>query len=74
MRNTLSISSNPNILHGTPVITGTRIPVARILYLLSQGYTIDEIHKDYPQLSTKTIKEVIAALAKKAEEGVFLHQ
>jgi len=35
------------ILHGKPVIEGTRIPVHSILELLSNGLTADEIIKDY---------------------------
>jgi len=70
---TNDIISNPNILGGSPVIYGTRIPVSRILYLLSLGNTVSGIQKEYPQLSLKQIKEVIAAIAKKAEEGVFLN-
>ena len=66
------ISSNPNILGGMPVIKGTRIPISRILYLLSQGYTVSDIKKDYPQLSRQTISRVIATIAQKAEKGEFL--
>ena len=36
------ISFNPKIFGGKPVITGTRIPVSRILFLLRDGYTIEE--------------------------------
>lgn len=66
------IISNPNILGGMPVVSGTRIPVSRILYLLSLGYTVSDIKKDYPQLSTQKIRQIIATIAKKAEEGTFL--
>ena len=66
------ISSNPNILGGMPVIKGTRIPIARILYLISHGYTTADIQKDYPQLSRQTISGVIATIAQKAEKGEFL--
>jgi len=70
---TNDIISNPNILGGTPVVSGTRIPISRIFYLLGLGYTVSGIQKEYPQLSIKQIKEVIAAIAKKAEEGAFLN-
>src|SRR5213078_3008570 len=36
------ISSTPQILSGMPVITGTRVPVARILSLLKEGYLLEE--------------------------------
>lgn len=53
------IVSNPNILGGVPIIVGTRIPAKRILYLFRDGYTIDAIHEEYPQLSVQIINKVI---------------
>jgi uncharacterized protein (DUF433 family) len=53
------ITSTPGIMSGDPVIAGTRIPISRIIYLLSQGYTVKALHKDYPWVSIKTFKEVI---------------
>lgn len=66
------ITSNPNILNGTPVVAGTRIPISRILYLLSQGYTANEIKEEYSQLSVRKINEIIAIIAQQAEKGAFL--
>lgn len=53
------ISSNPNILGGKPVITGTRIPIDQILFLLKDGFTIEAIREEYPQLDIKTIAGAI---------------
>ena len=53
------ITSTPGIMSGDPVIAGTRIPVSRIIYLLSQGYTVKTLHEDYPWVSMKIFKEVI---------------
>ena len=41
------ISSTPEILSGMPVITGTRVPIARILFLLKEGYLLEEIHHQF---------------------------
>jgi len=41
------IEVNPNILHGKPVIAGTRVPVHMILGLLGNGVTFEEIIQDY---------------------------
>ena len=51
------IESNPNILHGKPRITGTRIPASLILGYLAAGSTIEDIIKEYPGL----LKEQIVA-------------
>lgn len=53
---------DPKVMVGKPVVAGTRITVQRILTLLSQGVTIDELtsRKYYPQL---TKNDVYAAMA-----------
>lgn len=65
------ITSDPDILAGTPVIDGTRIPIARILSLLKQGYTLENISDDYPyvdpKLISKAIDEAIAMLDKQLD-------
>ncbi len=45
------IEKNPKVLGGQPVITGTRIPVARVVALFVQGYGIKDFKKDYPYLN-----------------------
>jgi uncharacterized protein (DUF433 family) len=42
------ITSIPNIIGGKPAIAGTRIPIARIIFLLKQGYSLEAIHGQYP--------------------------
>lgn len=54
------IASNPQILGGKPVIKGTRIPVDQVLFLLKEGFTIDAIHEEYPQLDKKTIAGTVS--------------
>ena len=56
------IISDPNILGGTLVVKGTRVPVARILYLFKQGYTIDDIHNEYDHIDVKTLENVLDEL------------
>ncbi len=57
------ISSDPQILGGTPVIKGTRIPVSRLLFLLKDGYTVEAINQEYPQVDTKRIEGAIDEMA-----------
>lgn len=41
------ISTNPNIMHGKPVIKGTRVPVDVILGSLIGGMSYGEVEKEY---------------------------
>ena len=45
------VSSNPEILGGTPVFVGTRVPVAVLFENLADGLTLDEILDAYPTLT-----------------------
>ena len=58
--NTELIESNPAVMMGKPVITGTRITVELILERLSAGETIEQILDAYPRL---TREGVLAALS-----------
>ena len=55
--------SDPTILSGMPVITGTRVPVARILSLLKEGYTLEEIHEQFDHISVATLEGAIDEVA-----------
>ena len=58
------IDVDPNILGGTPVISGTRIPVERVYQLIKQGSSLDELQSDYSWVDKKKIQYVIAHLMK----------
>lgn len=45
------VSSDPEVLGGTPVFVGTRVPVAVLFENLADGMTLDEVLDAYPTLS-----------------------
>jgi len=45
------ISTDPDILGGTPVFAGTRVPVRNLLDVLASGDTIDDFLADFPSVS-----------------------
>lgn len=53
------ITSTPDILGGTPVFRGTRVPVQTLIEYLEGGQTIDEFLDGFP---TVTREQVIAFL------------
>ena len=54
------ITVNPDVLVGKPVIKGTRLAVEFIIDLLAQGWTVDELIRNYPGI---TSEDVFACLA-----------
>lgn len=53
------ISRDPEIMGGTPVFSGTRVPVQTLLDYLEAGESIDEFVEGFP---TVTREQVIAFL------------
>jgi uncharacterized protein (DUF433 family) len=49
------IVKDPNILGGTPVFSGTRVPFHALLDYLEGGQTLDEFLEDFP-----TVKREVA--------------
>jgi uncharacterized protein (DUF433 family) len=60
------VVSDPEILGGTPVFRGTRIPLEHIVGLIRKAVSMTEITEDYPSLSEKDIEyaRVYARLVK----------
>lgn len=65
------IVSDPKILGGKPVITGTRIPVSRIIFLLGEGYTPELIHRQYPFVSVAKISGAVVELMQRVDNKEY---
>ena len=53
------VTIDPDILGGTPVFTGTRVPVAVLFENLADGLTLNEILDSYPTLSRGNALEAL---------------
>lgn len=53
------IISNPRILGGSPVISGTRVPVSALLEYLVDGRSIDYFVETFPSVSRERVVEVL---------------
>jgi len=63
---------DPDILVGKPIIKGTRLAVEFIIDLLAQGWSEDEILRNYPGLSRADIQACLGyASATLHAEKVF---
>ena len=58
------IARNPEILSGTPVFSGTRVPVKNLTDYLEGGSTIDEFVDDFPSVKRE---QVVAFLEESRE-------
>ena len=57
--------SDPEILGGTPVFTGTRVPVQNLVDYLEGGETIDEFLAGFPTVKREQVNAFIEAAAGK---------
>lgn len=53
------IQSDPSIMMGKPVISGTRIPVELVLEKLAAGETVDELLEAHPRLTEEGIRAAL---------------
>ena len=59
MKSTAVVHSDPEILGGTPVFVGTRVPVKTLYDYLEAGDALDEFLDDFPSVSRD---QAVAAL------------
>ena len=58
------IHSDPEIMGGTPVFAGTRVPLETLLDYLEAGQPLSEFLEDFP---TVTLEQAVAALEQAKE-------
>ena len=67
------VHSDPEILGGTPVFVGTRVPLRNLIDYLEGDYSLDELLDDFPSVSRdqpiaalEAAHEVLTARARSA--------
>jgi uncharacterized protein (DUF433 family) len=64
------VTSSPEVLSGTPVFAGTRVPVQALIDVLEGGQTIDDFLDGFPTVKREQIvaflEEAAARIAAKA--------
>lgn len=53
------IERNPDILGGTPVFSGTRVPVRTLMEHLEAGDRLDDFLEDFPTVSREQALEAL---------------
>ena len=65
------ITSDPEVLHGTVCLSGTRVPVSVVLDNLAANETRERILEQYPSLTPEHIAAAIAYAADLARERII---
>jgi uncharacterized protein (DUF433 family) len=53
------VTSDPEVLGGTPVFAGTRVPVQTLWEYLRAGQSLDEFLDDFPTVTRRQAEAVI---------------
>lgn len=56
------ISRSPDIMSGTPVFSGTRVPVQSLLDYLAGGHPLEEFLEDFPTVRREQALELLQKL------------
>lgn len=59
------INRNPDILGGTPVFSGTRVPVRILMEYLETGDNLDEFLDQYPSVSREQAVQLLELATEK---------
>jgi uncharacterized protein (DUF433 family) len=69
LEKSLVIVSNPEIMGGTPVLAGTRVPFQTLLDYLESGAPLEEFLEDFPSVS----RDLAVAALKEAGDLALAH-
>ena len=64
------ITSSPDVLGGTPVFAGTRVPVRTLFEYLEAGDSLDDFLSDFPTVTRSQAQQVLER-SKEALSGLL---
>ncbi|MDQ6695317.1 MAG: DUF433 domain-containing protein [Chloroflexota bacterium] len=59
----LVISRDPEVMGGTPVFAGTRVPVQALIDGLAAGSSIEEFRQGYPRVTREQIAALLSQIS-----------
>ena len=69
-----AINIDPETMGGTPVFTGTRVPVKVLFDFIETGETIDEFLENFPSVKKEYALEVLGMAQKTITTEKVLHE
>ena len=64
----LSVTIDPEILGGTPVFRGTRVPVKTLFDYIRWGYSLEEFLEYFPSVTRDAVMQMLSAVEHMALE------
>ena len=61
------ITKNPDVMHGTPCFSGTRVPVKSLFDHLEGGYNVEYFLTQFPTVKREQVLAVLEMSRKQAE-------
>lgn len=58
------VSVDPEVMHGTPVFRGTRVPVEFLFDFIETGSTVDDFVDEYPTVKKEDVIEFLESMKK----------
>ncbi len=68
------INIDRKILGGTPVFSGTRVPIKNLLDYLEGGETINDFLKGFPSVTKEQVLELLKITGKIITSEKFIHE
>jgi uncharacterized protein (DUF433 family) len=65
----LPITVDPNIVSGTPVFRGTRVPVQTLFDYIADGNTLDEFLDNFPTVARSDALRVLESIGQLMTSG-----
>ena len=68
------INIDPEIMRGTPVFTGTRVPIQALFDYIETGETLDEFLENFPSVKKEHAIRVLEMARKTLTTEKILHE
>ena len=65
---TSAVTTDPNVMHGTPCFSGTRVPVRTLFDWLEEGHDIDFFLEQFPSVKRQQVIAVLEAAGRRTVE------
>jgi uncharacterized protein (DUF433 family) len=65
------ITSDPGMLAGKPCIRGMRLSVQRVLEILADNPSWDDVRADYPELEPEDLRQALAFAAASLADSII---